>query len=303
MRRFTFADHSEGRRPHKPPAAPPTPWLAERLPPAMLGISMGPSLDVILETPTLLAVNKPADLVCHPTKGDAWSSLISRARMHCGEGFIPRLVNRLDRETSGLVLLAKNTDAAGQLGRMWELGRVQKTYLAVVHGHPSEDSGQIDAPLGKDEASVVAIKDCVRPDGRQAATGYAVLRRFRRNERRFALLRVLPRTGRKHQIRIHLAHHGHPIVGDKLYGDDPEHYLALVENRLDTTRLAALLTGNHLLHAAALEFEWNGAGFQLQAAPGQEFMEFIGLDPMPSVSGGEIPLGGPESIPSMTPNA
>jgi hypothetical protein len=145
MRRFTFADHSEGRRPHKPPAAPPTPWLAERLPPAMLGISMGPSLDVILETPTLLAVNKPADLVCHPTKGDAWSSLISRARMHCGEGFIPRLVNRLDRETSGLVLLAKNTDAAGQLGRMWELGRVQKTYLAVVHGHPSEDSGQIDA--------------------------------------------------------------------------------------------------------------------------------------------------------------
>jgi 23S rRNA pseudouridine1911/1915/1917 synthase len=269
----------------------------------MLGASMGPSLDVILETPTLLAVNKPADLVCHPTKGDVWSSLISRARMHCGAGSAPRLVNRLDRETSGIVLLAKSTDAAGQLGRMWELGRVQKTYLAVVHGHPTDDAGQIDAPLGKDEASVVAIKDCVRPDGRQAATGYTVLKRFLRNEGRFALLLVLPRTGRKHQIRIHLAHRGHPIVGDKLYGGDPEHYLALVENRLDATRQAALLTANHLLHAAALEFEWNGAGFRLQAAPGREFMKFIEPGSVTSGSVGEIPLGGPGSIPSMPPNA
>lgn len=264
---------------------------------------MGPPLNVILETQLLLAVNKPADLVCHPTKGDEWTSLIGRARLHCGGRCLPRLVHRLDRETSGLVLLAKSGAAAGELGRLWETGHIQKTYLAVVSGHPLGDDGHIDAPLGKDEASPVAVKDCVRPDGSHAITRFLVIRRFERGGRPFALLRVHPETGRKHQIRIHLAHAGHPIVGDKLYGDDPDHYLALVEGRLDADRQAALLTSNHLLHAAELAFEWNGAGFRLQAPAEAEFLSFLGETVPDGRVCGEFPLGGSAAAPTIPPYA
>jgi 23S rRNA pseudouridine1911/1915/1917 synthase len=287
IRRFNSADHRAGTQRHKPPALGPIPGLAENRPPVMLPPQMGPPLDVILETPTLLAVNKPADLVCHPTKGDEWSSLIGRARLHCGSGSLPHLVHRLDRETSGLVLLAKHSAAAGELGRIWEQNRVQKTYLAIVTDHPSGDEGEIEAPLGKDESSPIAIKDCVRSDGRPAATGYVVLKRFFRDERPFALLRVRPRTGRKHQIRIHLAHAGHPIVGDKLYGGNPDHYLALVQGRLDQDRQKALITANHLLHAAELQFDWRGAGFRLVASPGREFREFLGDPSSPATRSGD----------------
>lgn len=113
--------------------------------------------DIIYEDADLLVVHKPADLVCHPTKGDEYSSLISRARIYLGANGEPRLVNRLDRETSGLVVMAKNVAAARELGALWETRAVRKEYLAIVHGHVSVEHGIIDAPLGKDEASRVAI--------------------------------------------------------------------------------------------------------------------------------------------------
>ena len=258
---------------------------------------------VLYEDDGLLVVNKPAGLVCHPTKGDVYSSLISRVRLYLGEGSRPHLVNRLDRETSGVTIVAKDTVSAGRLGKLWESRAVRKQYLAIVHGRVRLEQGLIDLPLGKDSASRVAIKDCVRPDGAPARTEYCVLSRFARRPdggargnaegngstgaepgpangipspgpQEFSLLRVLPHTGRKHQIRVHLAHLGHPIVGDKLYGGDEDLYLALVENRLTSEQQHRLILPYQALHAERVCFHWQDQPREFDAAPEPWFTAF-----------------------------
>jgi 23S rRNA pseudouridine1911/1915/1917 synthase len=254
---------------------------------------MNPLFQVIYEDADLLVVHKPADLVCHPTKGDEFSSLISRARIYfsgAGREVLgaregpepgtarpePRLVHRLDRETSGLVLIAKNAEAARELGKIWETRAVRKEYLAIVHGHVAAEHGIIDAPLGRDEASIVAIKDCVRPGGTPAQTEFSVEKRFSQPDgSAFSLLRLHPLTGRKHQIRIHLAHIGHPIVGDKIYGGDPDLYLALVERRLTEEQRRRLRLPHHALHAIRLQFEWRGQNYDFTTPPEPFFLQFI----------------------------
>ena len=274
--------------------------------------------EIIHEDNDLLVVNKPAGLVCHPTKGDEYSSLISRARIYLKNSATPHLVHRLDRETSGVVLFAKNSGVARELGKIWETRTVTKEYLAIVHGHVREEQGVIDAPLGRDETSRVAIKDCVRPDGASAQTAYFVEKRFSRPlplaplpmarktddsalpgsgnnfplsaggegrgevaqptiigfQPQFSLLRLHPLTGRKHQIRIHLAHLGHPIVGDKIYGGDEDLYLALVENRLTDEQRARLILPHHALHAISLQFDRNGQTCRFIAPPEPDFDNF-----------------------------
>jgi 23S rRNA pseudouridine1911/1915/1917 synthase len=237
-------------------------------------LSVEKLFDIIYEDRELLVVNKPADLVCHPTKTDEYSSLISRARLHLGPGSHPQLVNRLDRETSGITLVAKDAATARELRRIWERREVEKDYLAIVHGHVADAHGVIDAPLGKDELSRVVIKDCVRADGAAARTEYWVRRHFTHHGLPVTLLLARPQTGRKHQIRIHLAHIGHPLVGEKLYGGDEDLYLALVENRLTPEQRQRLILPHHALHACEVRFEWHGESKVFRAEPEPWFANF-----------------------------
>jgi len=242
---------------------------------------------ILFEDPELLVVNKPAGLVCHPTKAGENSSLIGRLRRYLQQEHRmkaearPHLINRLDRETSGVVIAALNRQAAGELGHLWESRAVQKEYLAIVHGAVPESHGIIDAPLGKDDRSRVAIKDCVRPDGAPARTEYWVEQCFRPSSpttsgcAAFTLLRIAPHTGRKHQIRIHLAHLCHPIVGDKLYGGDEDLYLALVENRLTEEQRHRLILPHHALHASQVRFDWRGRELLFRAEPEDWFSAFV----------------------------
>jgi 23S rRNA pseudouridine1911/1915/1917 synthase len=275
--------------------------------------------EILHEDENLLVINKPAGLVCHPTKTDAYSSLISRVRLYLGEGSHPQLINRLDRETSGVTLVAKDAVTARHLRRLWEDRQVAKTYLAFVHGQLKETHGIIDAPLGKDERSRVAVKDRVRVDGAPAQTEYWVekpiagCRRRRQESMRadagegtphvasydhgdlsgpgqgraggaeaplgaqFTLLRVMPLTGRKHQIRIHLAHIGHPVVGDKLYGGDEDLYLALVEDRITPEQWQRLILPHHALHAREVRFTSRGQERRFCAEPEPWFTAFANL--------------------------
>jgi 23S rRNA pseudouridine1911/1915/1917 synthase len=244
-------------------------------PPPVAVAPAPPGFEILHEDSALLVVNKPAGLVCHPTKPDGHSSLISRLRMHLGPATPPHLINRLDRETSGVVLVGKEPRAALALRRLWEQRLVRKEYWAIVHGHVRESRGTIDAPLGRDEQSLIAVKDAVRPDGAPAQTEFEAARRFTRAEGDFSLLRVWPLTGRKHQVRIHLAHLGHPVVGDKLYGGDEECYLAFAHACLTDAQRARLILPHQALHARAVRFQWRGTETTFCAEPERWFPEFI----------------------------
>jgi 23S rRNA pseudouridine1911/1915/1917 synthase len=230
---------------------------------------------VLHQDPDLLVVDKPAGLVCHPTKDGEMSSLIGRVRLHLGHAD-GRLVNRLDRETSGIVVIATSSAVAGELGRLFSGQAVVKTYLAIVDGHLATDTLVMTGPLGDDEASPVAIKACVRADGAAAETHASVRARWTRDGRPYTLLEVTPRTGRKHQIRVHLAAAGFPIVGDKLYGDDEQRYLRFVSRAMTDDDVRALRLECHALHAGRLTWTWRDRVWDIQTPPPEAFRAFVG---------------------------
>ena len=170
-------------------------------------------LDIIYEDAWLLAVTKPTGMPVHPSRGNSLPTLAG-AVMHYyrDRAFVFRAINRLDRETSGIVLIAKNAEAAYRLSEGMKRGEWKKEYLAVVDGHLDPPSGVIDLPIARECEG--GMRRVVREDGKRALTQYETVCTGENT----SLLRVQLMTGRTHQIRVHLAHVGHPLCDDFLYG-------------------------------------------------------------------------------------
>jgi 23S rRNA pseudouridine1911/1915/1917 synthase len=262
------------------------------------------------ETADYIVVDKPAFLLTHPTKPDQrttlWKQLRELLAFEIANGGQVSIVNRLDRETSGLVLVAKTATAARRFGLLMQQQRFQKQYLAIAWGWPEWETKIVDAPLdrrGKHQQSAIWLKQMIHPAGAPALTEFRVERRFTRStmrdpklaepspdsspsgrggqkdsprtsftsppgrasreaagEGKFSLVRAIPKTGRTHQIRVHLASLGYPIVGDKIYGPDEKLYLEFIETGWTPKLAGALLLPRHALHSTKLavsnEKEW-----------------------------------------------
>ena len=175
---------------------------------------------IVAETNDLLVVEKPPFLLIHPTKPGhvrtLWGELKQLLAFEIATGGQVSIVNRLDRETSGLVLVAKNSEAARRFGLLMQEQRIAKEYLAIVWGWPQWETQSVDAPLlrqGAQMPSAIWLKQVIHPAGAPARTDFRVEARFIRDDQRFSVIRAFPRTGRT--IRVHLASLGYPIVGTK----------------------------------------------------------------------------------------
>ncbi len=196
------------------------------------------ALSVVFENEDLLVIDKPAGMVVHPAAGHATGTLVHAALAHApelegiGGEQRPGVVHRLDKDTSGLILLAKNDRAHRWLQDQFRLRKVAKIYQALVDGRPPTPAGRIEAPIGRDTSLRKKMAVVPPGKGREAASEYTTLEIFRHH----TLLEVHPITGRTHQIRLHLAFLGCPVAGDTVYG----------------LRKPSLPLGRHFLHAARL---------------------------------------------------
>ena len=218
-------------------------------------------LEIIDETDDLMVINKPPHLLVHPTKPGGpvtlWDQLREMLAFERINGGQVSLIHRLDLETSGIILVAKNHEAARTYAMALERGNFKKEYQSIVVGWVKENCGTIDAPLlrkGEVASSKVWLQRAVHSSGVPAITDFQVTQRWHHPQHGpLSLLRCWPRTGRTHQIRVHLAHLGHPIVGDKIYGPSEECYLEFIETGWTPALQEKLWLPRHALHASALK--------------------------------------------------
>ncbi|MGE0792924.1 MAG: RluA family pseudouridine synthase [Candidatus Woesearchaeota archaeon] len=205
--------------------------------------------EIIYEDEWFFAVNKSAPLPVHPA-GKYYFNTLTNLLIEKGVGdFYP--VNRLDRETTGIVIFAKNKEMATKLGNLFSKNNVKKKYLAVCFGKMKEKNFVVDEPLLKKEFKEIRNHVVVDVEGKKCETEFNVLK----SNDKFSLVEVKPKTGRSHQIRVHLAYIEHPIVGDKQYGIDESIFSRFSkENISDEEILKKVLTLNHLLHCFEIEF-------------------------------------------------
>ncbi len=226
------------------PAPPPTDLIAEDIP-----------IDIVFEDEHLVVVNKPAGMVTHPGSGNFSGTLANALVHHFGElpqasgSERPGLVHRLDKNTSGLILVARADDVLLNLQQQMQQRRIKRTYLALVCGHMKEEQGLIDLPIGrslKDRRKMVVTTVA----GRSGQTSYRLKDRYRS----YDLLEINLQTGRTHQIRVHFAHLGHPVFGDPEYGGRQKwHRGIFAPERLLAKRLLSVID-RQALHACRLQF-------------------------------------------------
>jgi 23S rRNA pseudouridine1911/1915/1917 synthase len=223
------------------------------------------SLDILYEDADLLVVNKPADMVVHPAPGSPDGTLVNALLAHCGDSLSgiggekrPGIVHRLDKDTSGIMVVAKNDTAHRGLSEQFAAhgrdGRMARIYQALVWGEPLPAAGTVDAPLARSANNRKKIAVSKSKEARHAVTHYRRLKSYagEPGKNQVSLIECKLETGRTHQIRVHMAHIGHPVLGDKLYGTGMKSR-AVHLSEAQKTALDAL--DRQALHAAALGFE------------------------------------------------
>ena len=226
----------------------------------------------------LLVVNKPGLVLCHPSKHGPWSSLIGACREYLGLERL-HMPSRLDRETSGVMVFAKDPETASLFQKAVQKRAVTKSYLALLDGE-MRASVSVNEPIGDDEGSAVRARQWVRADGLASATEFEPVE----SSGLYTLVKVRPRTGRLHQIRVHAAWLGHPVVGDKIYGPDQRLFLEFIEKGFTSNLARYLPLPRQALHASQIVYHLESGDMIFEAPLAADLAEFHRLHfPMPSL--------------------